>query len=330
MDLLKNNLFLYSQTFLQTENRLSNMTEKQPRKLRNTSKRKAASPPKKEGNVFDKIIRENIEKIFRPLVEKRLGIKIVKATYLKEKMHTTVELEMDFFYEIETETGEVFILHLEFESGDNHGMIYRVGEYHGMAQIRFKLPIRHVVIYLGDKKPTMRTELKPEEVFTGFDLIDLHSLNPDELLSSQIPEVVLTAVLADFKPEEAELILRKIVENLKKLVKNKRVLKKYINQLVMLSRLRKIESLTIKITEDMPIHYDIETDSLYLKGTQIGREQGIEQGIEQGKKEQAYLFVRNLILNSDVVHYSDEQIARLADVTIEFVQQVRLELAQKK
>ena len=233
--------------------------------------KEAQEPPKKEGNAFDKILRENIERIFRPLVEKRLGVKIVKSTPLKEKMQTTIELEMDFFYKIETDTGEIFILHLEFVSGDNPIMIYRVGEYHGMSLKRYQLPIRHIVVYLGSKKPTMRTELNPEEIYSGFDLIDVQGLNTDELLSSQIPEVILTAVLTDYQPHETETILRKILENLKKVVKNKRVLKVYINQLVMLSRLRKIESLTIKITEDMPIHYDIETDSLYLKGREKER-----------------------------------------------------------
>ena len=130
------------------------------------------------------------------------------------------------------------------------------------------------------------------------------------------------AVLANYKPEEAETVLRKILANLKKLVKNKRVLKKYINQLMMLSRLRKIENLTIKITEEMPIHYDYETDTLYLKG------------IEKGQKEiekKSYLFVRNLLLDSD---FTKEKIALLADVPLEFVKKVKLalelEAAQKK
>jgi predicted transposase YdaD len=186
---------------------------------------------------------------------------------------------MDFFYEILPEIGDPFILHLEFESGDNPNMVYRVGEYHGMSLMRRKLPIRHIVIYLGSKTPTMQTQLKPEEVYTGFDLINIHSLDTNELLSSQIPEVVLMAVLSNYDPEQAETVLYAIIRNLKTLIKNKRSLKKYLNQLMMLSRLRQIEALTIKITEDMPIHFDIEKDSLYLKGTQKGLEKGLEKSI---------------------------------------------------
>jgi predicted transposase YdaD len=293
------------------------MAEKQPRKPRNTIKKNVAKPIKKEGNAFDKIFKENIEKIFRPFVEKRLNIKIVKATPLKEKMQTTVELEMDFFYLIETDTGKTFILHLEFESGDNPVMIYRVGEYHGMAQKRYELPIRHVVIYLGEKTPTMRTELKPEEVYTGFDLVNVHALDPNELLNSQIPEVVITAILADYDPTEAEIILRKIIANLKKLVKNKRVLKKYINQLIMLSRLRKIESLTIKITEEMPIHFDYETDTLYLRGI----EKGIEKEREKMRKEiekERQIYVLNLWKSG----MESSMISNILNLPIEVIEQI--------
>jgi hypothetical protein len=327
-----------SLTFVRTnifeENRHPEMAKKVSLKPTNNTKKPTPPPPKKEGNAFDKILKEIIEKVFKPLVQQRLGVKIKKSTPLKEKMQTTVEREMDFFYEIEPEEGNPFVLHLEFESGDPAEMVYRVGEYHGMSLRRKKLPIRHIVIYLGSETPTMRTTLKPEEVYTGFDLLNVRALDTEKLLSSQIPEEVLMAVLANYKPEETETVLRKIVANLKKLVKNKRVLKKYINQLMMLSRLRKIEALTIKITEEMPIHIDYETDTLYLKGTEKGIEIGTEIGAEKGRLEEAakkdYTFARNLLLNTDIVPLSDEQIALLVGVTVDFVQKVKLDLAQEK
>ena len=43
-----------------------------------------------EGNVFDKIFRENAESIFLPLVEERLGIKIKTFVQMKEKRQTTL------------------------------------------------------------------------------------------------------------------------------------------------------------------------------------------------------------------------------------------------
>jgi DNA-dependent RNA polymerase auxiliary subunit epsilon len=65
----------------------------------------------------------------------------------------------------------------------------------------------------------------------------------------------------------------------------------------------------------MPIRFDYETDTLYLKGA----EKGIVQGIEKKNS----VFVRNLLLTTD---FSNERIALLADVTVEYVQKARLEL----
>lgn len=70
-------------------------------------------------------------------------------------------------------------------------MVYRVGEYHSMALRQQKLPIRHIVIYLGEAPPKMRTQLKPEEIYMGFDLLNVQALDTNELLRSQVPEVVL-------------------------------------------------------------------------------------------------------------------------------------------
>ena len=134
-----------------------------------------------EGNLYDKIFKENAEEIFIPLVEQRLGIKIKHFKQYKEKMQTTIEREMDFFYKVETEDGEIFILHLEFQTEDELDFVYRVGEYHGIALRKKKMKIRHIVVYLGTGKPKMRTELKPEEVYTGFDLININELDSQEL-----------------------------------------------------------------------------------------------------------------------------------------------------
>jgi hypothetical protein len=286
------------------------MAKKQTPQSTEDKKRQLAF--KKEGNAYDKILKENIEKIFRPLIEKRLGIKIGKAIPLKEKMQTTVELEMDFFYEIVSIEGHPFILHLEFESGNNLEMVYRVGEYHGMSLRRKKLPIKHIVIYLGDETPTMRTQLEPHEIYTGFELLNVKTIDKNEFLSSQIPEEILMAVLANYESQETEVVLRQILNSLRRIVKNKRTLKKYINQLMMLSRLRKIEALTIKIAEEMPIHIDFETDTLYLRGTEKGLEKGVEKGVEKERRQN--------VINMWLKGITPAMISNLLDLPLEQIE----------
>jgi predicted transposase YdaD len=286
-----------------------------------------------EGNLYDKIFKENAEDIFMPLVEKRLKVKIKRYTPLREKMQTTIEREMDLFYTVVTDTDDKFILHLEFQTDNDAEMVYRVGEHHGMAQRRTRLKIRHVVVYLGTEKPTMRTELEPEEVYTGFDLINIHALDTEQLLSSQLPHVILLAVLSNYKVEDKETIIRMIVLRLRIVCKNPTQLSKYIKQLIILSRLRKAEDLTIKISSEMPITYDIKQDYLYQQGTEqgivIGTEQGIvigtEQGIVLGHERMLAFVVKNLLKSTD---FDDEKIATLTSAEVNFVQKMRLELLE--
>lgn len=81
----------------------------------------------------------------------------------------------------------------------------------------------------------------------------------------------------------------------------------------------------------MPIHYDIETDELYLaglekgieKGMEKGIEKGIEKGMEKGMELTQYDTVVRLIQSG---RFSDEEIAEFAGVTVEYVQQVRMDI----
>lgn len=78
----------------------------------------------------------------------------------------------------------------------------------------------------------------------------------------QVPEVVLLAVLSDYPKERTESVLRLLLRKLKSVSKTTSAFKKYLNQLLILSRLRKVEDLTLKITNTMPITIDIEKDTL--------------------------------------------------------------------
>ncbi len=270
--------------------------------------KKKSKPIIKEGNLYDKIFKENAEAIFLPLVERELGIQIKSFKPYVAKLQTTLKREMDFFYEVETMDNECFLLHLEFQTEDELDMVYRNAEYHGIALNLRKMEIRHIVVYLGINTPSMPTQLPSKQVYKGFDLIDVHSFDHTQLLQSQVPDVIILAVLADYAPEKAESILRLIMRQLKAVCQNPSELSKYIKQLVVLSRLRKIDDLTIKITQDMPIAYDVETDYLYNKG--------IEKGIEKDKIEvicNARLKGLSIDLIADIVNLSAERVRQILD-----------------
>ncbi len=232
-------------------------------------RKKRKKPAKKgEGNRYDKIFRENAVVIFRPLLERVLGIVIVSLQPEVMEFLKTHEREVDFMYRVKTEEGKELLLHLEFQTTDNREMIYRVSEYHGMALRAVRLPQKHVVVYLGKKKPRMRTKLRKEEVFSGFDLIYLHELDPSQFLISQVPEEIILAILCNFPPEKVESILRMILIQLKQVCKSKNELSKYLQQLIILSNIRKFERETIKTVNDMSLIIDIENSYVYQLGVE--------------------------------------------------------------
>jgi len=283
-------------------------------------------PKKKEGNLYDKIFKENAEQIFMPLIQEKLGVKIKHFQTLQEKFQTTIEREMDFFYEVETETGEKFLLHLEFQLKDDKDMIYRAAEYHGIALRRKHLRIEHIIIFLGKGESKMLTTLPDSQVFKGFEIINIHSLEVNELLSSQIPEVVLLAILSQFPKEKVDIVLRLILQQLIKICKHPNELSKYQKQLIVLARIRKFDYSAIKIINDMTLGYDVANDYLFNKGIAEGREKGIEEGTVLGEEKGKKLKTIQAIINMHKKDFETDLIAEILNEEVKFIKQIQKEL----
>jgi len=196
--------------------------------------------PKRESNPYDKIFKENAESIFLPLIAQKFGIEIHQFKQIKEKFQSTIEREMDLFYEVKSVNGEHFMLHVEFQSTQDRQMIFRMAEYHGIAFRKRKIPIKHLLIYLGIQKIEIKSKLDEGEIFSGFEVLNLHDIDTNELLKSQVPEVILLAVLSNYSKEQSEDILRSLIERLKNVSKSNLDLSKFMKQLLILSRLRHI------------------------------------------------------------------------------------------
>ncbi|MEM6764157.1 MAG: hypothetical protein AAF655_04500 [Bacteroidota bacterium] len=234
---------------------------------------------KSRENFYDRIIKENLEAILLPLSEKLLGISIDNVKPLTEKLQTTLEREPDFIRLVQTTQNEKFILHLEFQTTDELQMVYRMAEYRAILQRKYRIPVRQFVIYLGRAKPKMRTDLLEKEKISGFVLVDIADIPYQELIHSNVPEAIILSVLANFQEKDPANIIQQILVELKKQDIETIRLRKYVKQLEVLSRLRKLEQVTIETVRDMPITYDITTDYVY----------------NLGKKEGVVITVKNLL-----------------------------------
>ena len=261
------------------------------------------------GNDYDKILKENIAGLLLPLTEKYLGIRIKDSRELKDKLQTTIEKEPDFIRVVRIDTDEEFILHLEFQSQDEEGMVYRMQEYYGLLRRKHQLPVRQFVIYLGKRTSRMQTQLPPGEVFTGFTLKSLKDYSFESLLDSQVPEEIILAVLADFNKRKPAEVIKRILERLQEVGQEEIALRKYVRQLSILARLRNLTRETHKQVQDMGLLYDITKDYLY------------QEGLVKGKHE----VVVNMLKKGTV---PPEQIAEFTGVALEEVKQIAKELSK--
>ena len=256
---------------------------------------------------YDKILKENIASLLLPLAEKYLGIRIKDSRELKDKLQTTIEKEPDFIRVVKTETDEEFILHIEFQTQDEEGMIYQLQEYFGLLRRKHHLPVKQFVIYLGQKPSVMQTRLAPDEIFSGFILKSLRGYSYENLLDSQIPEEIILAVLSDFKKQKPIEVIRQILSKLKGIGTDEITLRKYIRQLAVLARLRNLTKETQKQIQDMGLSYNITEDYLY------------QEGRKQEKQELTESLAVKMLKDRTL---SIEKIAEILNVTTDYLKQI--------
>jgi len=276
---------------------------------------------------YDRIIKENIEAILITLGKKLFGFEIKNPRPLTEKLQITIEREPDFLKQITLDDDSEIILHLEFQRYDDQDMIYRMAEYKAILQRKYKIPVRQFVVYLGKDMPKMRTELLADEQITGFTLTNIHDIPVNQVLDSDIPEEIILSILTEYPETDAEEVISKIIHKLKKVAPNEAEFKRSLQQLVTLSRIRKLEGQTEKQIAAMPITYDIETDYLYNKGIEKGIEKGVEkgiqQGIEKGIEREKIIIIKKALTKKKL---TIEEIADLADVSVDLVITIRSQI----
>ncbi|MEO0059868.1 MAG: hypothetical protein RLZZ312_1515 [Bacteroidota bacterium] len=264
-----------------------------------------------EANKYDKIIKENLEDVFIPLILNRYCPNRKGLERLADQFYTTEDRESDLLLKITSENDVVSLLHVEFQSKPDYEMLFRMSEYHGMIVRMYQLPVYHLLIELGSEKANLETKLPENLIFRGFEILRMDSLKYEDLIKSSIPAEIILAILSDFGGKKPQTIIRHIANQLRSVSKSDAELKKYISQLNILARLRDLESLTIQTVSKMPITFDIDNDSLVKIVRERDNRITIEKMLESGK----------LAIN---------EIAEFLRVPEDFILQVKNELMKVK
>lgn len=262
-------------------------------------------------NEYDRIIKESIEAVILPLSAKLFGIRPEAMEEITVDLHLTLERKPDVLRRITHEDGQKNILHIEFQVRDDVAMVLRMQTYRALLQEIHQLPVRQFVVYLGQRTPTIKTSIaaliEGDENNFRFGLVDIHQYDYERLLSSDIPEEILLAVLGDFKNESPEVVVSNILKRLQIASQDVSKLPRYVRQLVVMSKLRNLQNNTLQHIETMPFEFDIESDVVY----QRGKEEGKEEMINEMLRDEALPL---------------EKIATYASVSIDYVKQLQQKL----
>ncbi|MDJ1505391.1 hypothetical protein [Xanthocytophaga agilis] len=280
---------------------------------------------KKEGNLYDKIFKENLESVTLALIEKVLQIQIASYERLPQELQRTVERKPDQLLKITDKQGDTFLLQLEFQLIDEEEMIYRMLEYIGVLWRKYKLPVKQYVIFLSDQEPRMQTKIEKENLMFSFYLVQFSTISYELFLSSDKGDEVVFAVLANFGTTTPETAASLIVQRLNQTSSNKLERDKHLQQLRVLANLRKLTPFVEIMIESISQYIKEEDDFLFkkgqLKGEEKGRLEGKLEGIEQNKRETILKFLKDGVLTT-------QQLASYFEVTEEFVEDLRKNLNQ--
>ena len=183
-------------------------------------------------------------------------------------------------------------------------------DYYGMLERKYKIPVKQFVIFLGSDKPTMPTELDRERLKFSYPLVLLSNLDYRIFLNSNKPEEIILSILANFKGENPENALKQILVRVKETTKGDFSLNRYFNQLRILAQLRNLVPNLKNAMDSIAEYIKEEKDVLYLRGQENEKTKFVAYLIREGNK-------------------TFEQIADIAETTVDFVKAVYQKLTSK-
>ncbi|MBF0338759.1 MAG: Rpn family recombination-promoting nuclease/putative transposase [Nitrospirae bacterium] len=234
---------------------------------------------------YDKVLKELIADIERPLIEKVLGIKVDTITRLNVLTQLTDEREADFLFKVRKGKKKFFIIHAEAQSTNDPTMLKRMMRYFVHIYTLHEVIIKQYVIFIGKGAMRMKNKLKAPDVSYRYELIDMKKIACESFLYSGVPQEIVVSMLCNMGKRNKRFFAREILTELIKSVPGGLNLSKYIRQIEIFSRQKDMQKIVIEETEKMPIVYDLETDIRFIQGKENGRTEGRAEGRTEGRLE---------------------------------------------
>src|SRR6187402_2655368 len=266
----------------------------------------------KQGNGYDKIIKENMDAALPAIIENVLSLDISESIEIPDDIQYTKERKPDVLKKVTDRDNNTFVLHVEWQSRNDKDMVYRMAEYAVMLYRKYRLPVKQYVIFIGNGGVKMITAIKHENLRFRFKIIDFKKFDYKLFLNAEDPAIKVFAILGNFEKDGEEKAVENIYNEIKSADAAGLTGEKHFNQLNILVKLRnKNINLKFKNMISVSSFYTVEKDARYL----IGKEQGIEQ-------RQKQIAIRMKNLECEV-----EFIAKVLNISIEEVLELQKEIS---
>jgi len=162
----------------------------------------------------------------------------------------------------------------------------------------------------------MPTRIEEENLLFAFELVRIAQVDYQLFLSSDRGDEVVFAVLGNFGTTEPQQAAAQIIERLEQTSTNKMEFARHLQQLRILANLRQLSPFIEQIMESITNYIKEEEDYFFKKGEQKGK----REGIEQKTRDTLLRFLKDGVLTT-------QQLASYFEVSVEFVEQLRKQIA---
>jgi len=244
----------------------------------------------------DIVTKDILKNIAYELSKYILKIPISKKIELIDKEFVRVEKkEADLIFKSNKD-----IIHIEIQNDNHKKMDKRMLRYYSDILFDYEeYNIKQYIIYIGRYKCSMKSKIQRDSIDYQYKIIDMKDIPCQEFLESNDPSAVSLAILCDFKDENRQEIVNKILFKLKDISQDDIEFKSHLKIVEILSTNRNLEA-EIKKGEEMLI-VDVEKMPSYSLGMEKGLLKGKDKWLSQGVISTAITMINKFKLSAEEV-----------------------------
>ena len=246
----------------------------------------------------DVTTKEAIKQIAEDIAIYILKLDITDVDFIDKEFQRIEKRESDIVIRCEID-GEASIFHLEIQNDNDAKMPRRMLRYYVEIAMEFPtLPIHQYVIYIGKEKMWMKETLQGPKLEYAYTLIDMHTVDCDELIALNTPDALVLSILCDFKGRDAKEMLFEITKKLKVLTaEDERLFSQKMLMIEVLSGNRNFKEI-LKEVETMLRNVTLEQLPSYEIAVERERARALEEKkalLDKADKEKKVL-IKNLLM----------------------------------